>query len=162
MRILLIRHSIAMEREGWQDDDLLRPLTEKGEKVAKDFFKKLTKIYPSLDAVITSKAIRAFKTADILLKAYPTAQSETETLLNPGCSFDDFCTLLNKYREHEIVAFVGHEPDFSTITSRLIGADFISMRLKKPSIVEIELEGNCAGTLRNLISPKVLKRFSFH
>ena len=45
MRLLFIRHAKALKREKWEKDDLLRPLSEKGIKISKEFFEKLPKMY---------------------------------------------------------------------------------------------------------------------
>lgn len=162
MRILLIRHSIALERTEWDSDDLLRPLADRGKEVANDFFKKMPKVYRSIDVIISSKATRAIQTADLLGNNYSGSRFEVEELLNPGCTPDAFREILQRYQEVETIAFVGHEPDFSEITANLLGVPTLPMRLRKPSIVDIEWDENGQGILRNLISPKVFKKFRLH
>jgi len=69
MKLLIIRHSLAIDISEWICHDLERPLVEKGIKRAKKFFKYISKIYPEIDFIITSKALRAKQTAEIL-KSY--------------------------------------------------------------------------------------------
>lgn len=156
-RFLFIRHSIALEREEWNQDDLLRPLSEKGVKVANDMFKKLPKVY-DVDMIVCSKAERAHHTARILAKYYPHAELVCTERLNPGCTFDEFDRVLDELDSlPEIIAFVGHEPDFSEIVSELITESFIRVRLKKPSLVEVEMLDEEIGELRAFLTPKIVK-----
>lgn len=161
MRLFFIRHSIALERYEWNKNDLLRPLSQKGKKVADNFFKKIATLY-RFDAIITSKATRALETAEILMEHLEDVPLYHSSLLEPGCDFAEFKKEFASFDgSYENIAFVGHEPDFGSIISSIIapGAPYVMLKLKKPSLAEIELldTGMMSGELRNLISPKVLK-----
>ena len=53
MRLILVRHAKAEDREKWVgEDDLKRPLTKKGKKQAKKIAKYIHKQYPKVDAIV--------------------------------------------------------------------------------------------------------------
>ncbi|HIE34657.1 MAG TPA: phosphohistidine phosphatase, partial [Campylobacterales bacterium] len=112
MKLLFLRHAKALNREEFMDDDLLRPLTNKGIKISKEFFKKISNIF-DIDIIISSKATRAYQTAKILQQFYPNVPLKTTRLLNPGATFFDIKTIIDDHKEYEKIVLVGHEPDFS-------------------------------------------------
>lgn len=160
MKLLFIRHSIALEREDWDRDDLLRPLSKKGVKNANEFFSDIAKIY-NIDTIVTSQAKRALETAKILHKYYPKIELIEDDKLNPSSNFENFIKVKDKieakFDKIEVIAFVGHEPDFSEIISKLISSSMVDLKLKKPSIVEIEFNEN-RGKLMAFLTPKHLKK----
>lgn len=150
MKLLFIRHSLAMDREVFVGNDLERPLVEKGIKRAKTFFKHIKKIYPKIDYIITSKAKRAKDTALILKEFYKDAIYEETTLLYPGANINDLKKVLKN--KDGIIAVVGHEPDLSEFIKELMFAPNLKIKLKKPSLVELEDK-----VLKALIQYKHLK-----
>ena len=136
MKLLFIRHSLAVEREEWRGHDLDRPLAEKGKKRARKFFKVIKKIYPEIDIIITSKAKRALQTAEILKEFYLDADFEITSKLYPGANFNDLKEVLEG--REGIIAIVGHEPDLSEMIKTIMHAPNLKLKLQKPSIVEIE------------------------
>lgn len=150
MKLLFIRHSLAMDREAFVGNDLERPLVEKGIKRAKTFFKHIKKIYPQIDYIITSKAKRAKDTALILKEYYKDAIYEETTLLYPGANINDLKEVLKN--KDGIIAIVGHEPDLSEFIKELMFAPNLKIKLKKPSLVELEDK-----VLKALIQYKHLK-----
>lgn len=150
MKLLFIRHSLAMDREAFVGNDLERPLVEKGIKRAKTFFKHIKKIYPQIDYIITSKAKRAKDTALILKEYYKDAIYEETTLLYPGANINDLKEVLKN--KDGIIAIVGHEPDLSEFIKELMFAPNLKIKLKKPSLAELE-----DRVLKALIQYKHLK-----
>jgi len=150
MNLLFFRHSLAVERESFEGHDFDRPLSEKGVKRAKLFFKHIKKIYPKIDYIITSKALRAKQTADLLAEYYPQARFEQTSLLYPGAGIND----LKQALQNKIgtVAVVGHEPDISNFIKELMYAPNLKLKLRKPSLVEIQ-----DGVLKALIQYKHFK-----
>ena len=136
MTLLFIRHSLAMEREEWTGHDFERPLTEKGIKRAKKFFKHIKKIYPEIDFIITSKAKKAKETAQILKHFYPDVTYEETSLLYPGADMVDLKQVINN--KTGVVAIVGHEPDLSNFVKELMYAPNLKLKLRKPSLIEME------------------------
>ena len=136
MKLLFIRHSLAMNREEWSGHDFDRPLIEKGIKRAKKFFKHIKKIYPEIDFIITSKAKRAKETAQILKHFYPDVTYEETALLYPGADMVDLKQVIND--KTGVVAIVGHEPDLSNFVKELMYAPNLKLKLRKPSLIEME------------------------
>ncbi len=166
---MFIRHAVAQDREEFSgDDDLQRPLTEKGRKKARKAFDGLLNLYDPPDLIIHSEAERARDTAEILGRVFPSSPLRESALLNPGADYESLRKLLaDRDVRGECVALVGHEPDFSEMISGLLQAGpgdedhaahaFLHLDIKKASCVEIKLDGEGAGELRNFLSPGVLR-----
>ncbi len=159
MKVLLIRHAIAMDREEFEgSDDLLRPLTKKGKEKAKEFFEKISKIY-DIDVIISSKATRAIQTAQILLPFFEGIEYKKTPLLNPGASYYDYEKVIKEHKKHNTIALVGHEPDITMAFAKMVGCKFLNIAVKKASVIEIE-ESNNSMELRAMLYPKLLKNLN--
>ena len=150
MKLFFIRHSLAVDRDEFKGHDFDRPLTEKGIKRAKKFFKEIKKIYPKIDYIITSTAKRAFQTAEILKSYYPDAKFIKSPKLLPGANIDDLKSEIND--KSGSIAIVGHEPDLSGMIKDIMYAPNLKVKLSKPSLVEME-----DGVLKGLFSYKHFK-----
>ena len=155
MRVLFIRHAKALQRDDWKDDDLLRPLSNEGIKKARHLFSKLPHIYP-IDVIVSSKALRATQTAQLLKEFYPNAKYFETSRLNPGATPLTYESMIEKFRGYQNVAFVGHEPDISLAVGNLIGCEEAYIKIKKASVTE--LVGDDIFELVGMIYPKLLKR----
>ena len=83
MRILVVRHGPAGDREEWErtgKDDSLRPLTPKGKKEVRKAAAGLVRLIPSLDLIATSPWTRAAQTAEIVNREYGVDVEEVEEL----------------------------------------------------------------------------------
>jgi len=150
MKLLFIRHSLAIEREEYLGHDFDRPLSEKGIKRAKKFFKEIKKIYPHIDFIITSTAKRALQSAEILDSYYPKAKIVKTSKLLPGAGINEFNEIISE--KEGVIAIVGHQPDIEEIIKSLMYAPNLKIRLSKPSLVELE-----DNILKALLSYKHLK-----
>jgi phosphohistidine phosphatase len=151
-KFLFIRHSLAVESHEFKGHDFDRPLTQKGKERAKVFFKTVKNIYPIINYIITSKAIRAKETAEILKEFYTDAVYIESELLYPGASFKDFKEAVKD--KDGIIAIVGHQPDISEFISKLIDSECY-LKLSKPSLAEVE-----NNTLKGLFSYKHFRNFN--
>jgi len=149
MKILFIRHSLAVDRDEFRGHDFERPLNEKGKKRAKKFFENVKKIYPDIDYIITSTALRAKQTAEILKNFYPQAVYEETPLLLPGAGLEELKKVL---KNEGVIAIVGHEPDLSNFIKEIMYAPNLKIKLQKPSLAELE-----EGVLKSLLQYKQLK-----
>src|SRR5262249_31041428 len=73
MKLLLIRHAIAEEREDFArtgKDDRLRPLTDEGRKRMKQAARGLLETLPEIDLLATSPLTRAAQTGAIVDSVY--------------------------------------------------------------------------------------------
>ncbi|MGE5333592.1 MAG: phosphohistidine phosphatase SixA [Nitrososphaerota archaeon] len=139
MRIYLMRHGLAGNRDAWQGDDRLRPLTDKGERriyAAADGLKALDL---DVDALLTSPLVRARQTADIVGEALNLRVEEYEALA-PGFGLEQLATLLTTYSTARGLMLFGHEPDFSHVIGQLIapGGD-AQILMKKGACCALDL-----------------------
>ncbi|HEY2291027.1 MAG TPA: histidine phosphatase family protein [Thermoanaerobaculia bacterium] len=122
MKLLLIRHAIAEEREDFAKtgkDDRLRPLTEEGRKKMKQVARGLQEIVPEIDLLATSPLTRAAQTGAIVDSVYGGLKEVEIAELSPGSTPNDFLRWLRKQKAGCIAA-VGHEPSISLILSWLL------------------------------------------
>lgn len=150
MNIYVIRHGHAEERENWYEDDLLRPLTEKGRKRAAKAFARYFDVYKKPDIIISSAAIRALETAEILQDIIKTDVIISKNI-NPGADSTDYQKLIEDYKSFKYIAFVGHEPDMSEFISAATAESRLLCEFKKGSICFIK--GN---VLHSLVQQKML------
>ncbi|CAE7801798.1 glxK [Symbiodinium microadriaticum] len=118
-KLILVRHAQAASPES--GDDFGRKLTALGERAARHLGRWLAQEFKTINAIISSTAVRATTTAEILseeLKAPGILDFEEElyeasvrTMLNVIHSADS---------NHEVVIIVGHNPTISYI------ADFLT------------------------------------
>src|SRR5436305_8482937 len=122
MKLLLIRHAIAEEREDFAKtgkDDRLRPLTEDGRKKMKQVARGLQEIVPEIDLLATSPLTRAAQTGAIVDSVYGGLKEVEIAELSPEATPVDFLRWLRKQKA-DTVAAVGHEPSISLILSWLL------------------------------------------
>lgn len=167
MRLLFIRHARAIPAAEYNGDDLKRPLKKKGILRAKKAFLGVKRLFPTLEIIYTSKAVRATQTASILSGVYDNLAVEEVDLLNPGAELPEFLRFLQAVSsQHGTIAIVGHEPDFSEIISGLLqhhsGTDHeehtaLGLDVKKASCIELTGSGT-SWVLESLLPPRVLRR----
>lgn len=119
MRIYLMRHGLAGNRDAWQGDDRLRPLTDKCERriyAAADGLKALDL---AVDKLLTSPLVRARQTAEIVGEVLNLRIEEHEAL-SPGFDLEQLASLLTSYSTARGLMLFGHEPDFSHVIGQLI------------------------------------------
>src|SRR5260370_14730306 len=119
MKLLIIRHAIAEEREDFErrgKDDSLRPITEEGKKKMKQGARGLRSLVPEIDLLATSPLTRAAQTAAVLDSVYGGLREGEITELAPESSPVEFLSWLRK-QSGENVAVVGHEPSIRPFVS---------------------------------------------
>ena len=122
MKLLLIRHAIAEEREDFAKtgrDDRLRPLTDEGRKKMKQAARGLREIVPEIGLLATSPLTRAAQTGAIVDSVYGGLKEVEIEELAPEATPNDFLRWLRKQKA-EVLAAVGHEPSLSLILSWLL------------------------------------------
>ncbi|HEX9940583.1 MAG TPA: histidine phosphatase family protein [Thermoanaerobaculia bacterium] len=122
MKLLLIRHAIAEEREDFArtgKDDHFRPLTDEGRKKMKQAVRGLRGLVPEIDLLATSPLARAAQTATIIDSVYGGLKEVEIEELSPDATPEDFLRWLRK-QEAGTLAAVGHEPSISLILSSLL------------------------------------------
>ena len=153
MRILFIRHAHAVEADLFAGGDLERPLTPEGRKRFKRVAARLAKRYPVPDRLVSSNAVRARQTAEVLADAFVCSKPDVRDELNPGASVAAIRRVVESLRGAAWVALVGHEPDFSQTVSAWVAGGGLDLKLKKGGVVEVELLPRGRARLRAVWDP---------
>jgi phosphohistidine phosphatase len=158
MKLLVVRHAIAMDREDYQKsppiapekdsvkNDEHRPLTLEGLRKMRKGAKNLRELIRKPDLMISSPLTRAVQTAEILMESWSGLPCVESDALKPGAHPD---ALIEWFLQHpefskkkSLVAVVGHEPQLSHLASWLIaGANRSLLTLKKGGACLIEFDG---------------------
>lgn len=142
MRVLIIRHAHAEEREDWNligKPDELRPLTKKGIFRFADVAMGLMKLIDSIEIIFTSELIRSIQTAELLVKGFPGSRVEIIENLNPGKDQNQMLPVIEKLIQGKTYAFIGHQPELERLISQLMAShSLLNFRLKKGGAVLLE------------------------
>ena len=159
MRLLVVRHAIAVPHGTPEIPEEERPLTAKGEKRFQVAAKGLARICRRPDVLLSSPLVRARQTADIAAGAWGKVEV-TEADALAGGSYEQIATAVEKYGDQKLVAIFGHEPDVSMVVARLLGSS-ASERLtfKKGGAALLDVPGKMAdgGALVWYVPPRVLR-----
>jgi phosphohistidine phosphatase len=158
--LYLIRHAIAGERGPKYPDDNLRPLTARGVDKMRAAARGFADLNPDIDVVATSPLVRAKQTAEIVVaELAPAPAQDILGELAPGHSPADLADALGRYRSHQTIALVGHEPDLGRFAAWLIGSS-CPIPFKKGGIACFEVADFPPGrtsTLLWLAMPRMLR-----
>jgi phosphohistidine phosphatase len=160
MRLLIVRHAIALPRgtPGVADEE--RPLTKDGRARFRRAARGIARAYAPPDALLTSPWMRAAQTARILAKAWGGVKPKGAKALAGG-SFEEQAAILDRVPSDSVVAIVGHEPHLSALLARLLGARTAErLELRKGGVAVVEVPGKLAsgGSLVSFLPPAVLRR----
>ena len=165
MNLYLLRHGIAAERgTGHYASDADRPLTTKGRRKLRRAAAAIRAMDLSIDVILSSPLARARQTAELIAKAlHCRHRLELTELLAPGVSAAGLVRRLNQLKPQSAL-LVGHEPDLSTLASRLLtGGDRLAITFKKGGLCRLSIErlraGRCAS-LEWLVTPAQLELMS--
>jgi phosphohistidine phosphatase len=159
MEIYLLRHGLAEDRETWDKDDALRPLTKQGKRITQLSAETMAALELKPNWIITSPLVRAYQTAEIVARRLSLMDKLVQDeRLGPGFSLPHMEQILEAYPYDESVMFVGHEPDFSETLSDLIGGG--SLVFKKGGLARVSIlsRSPLSGELIWLVPPKLLAR----
>ena len=157
MQILFVRHAEAVDADRFQGEDLLRPLTASGKNKARTAYRYLAKVVDAPDLIVTSEAVRARETADVLASAFSTTKIKISPLLNPGCEPRHFRKLIRELGfKIKRLAIVGHEPDLTDVISDIVAFDRLNIRIKKGACIQLEMNDHFRGDLFMLIPLSIL------
>ncbi len=158
LNLHLLRHADAGDPAMWEGDDAARPLSEKGVRQAERLGRHLARVEFETDAIISSPKVRALQTAEIVGRALGVDVKVDDRLAGP-LDLRRVGALLRAAGGPRRPVLVGHDPDFSELLARLVGAP--SLPMKKAAIARVELpDGGLAGpgVLRWLLPPDVVPR----
>lgn len=155
MRLILVRHAKAEDREKWGDrDDLKRPLTKKGKKQAKKIAEYIAKKYPSVDVIISSVAKRTCATAKQITKLQSNAAFFLSPHVNPDRGAEGIMLHKDEMRDNwQTIVIIGHEPAISDVIHLLCAKtrDF-EFKIGKGAIAELERTNEGSWRLVGLIN----------
>jgi phosphohistidine phosphatase len=133
MECILFRHGIAVERDDWDGEEHLRPLTPKGAEKTREAVAGLLRLELEPGYLWTSPLARAFDTAKLIRQMLcPRIELHAHEVLLPEASPDKLLALLSSLPSDATVICVGHEPHLGeTAGLLLLGKPVTGLSLKK-------------------------------
>jgi len=158
-----MRHGIAVQRGSHgASSDAERSLTTKGRRKMQEIAGGLQRVGFEVDWIVTSPLARAAQTAEIVAETVSSqAPLDFCNALRPGGSAQELLAYLSRRPSRRQVLLVGHEPDLSTLASRLIGSPRLAnLAFKKGGCCLIHFEHSpweAAGQLSWWLTPQLLR-----
>jgi phosphohistidine phosphatase len=158
MRLYFYRHAPALSRAEWDGIDSERPLSTDGAETASAMSKHIAGMELTIDAIVSSPFVRAWRTAEILAEEIAAPPLVADRGLEPA-AFDRKAleAIIDAYADAAGLVIIGHEPSMTAVIADVIGGG--DMVLKKAGLARVDLFGTttpATGTLRWLIPPKLL------
>jgi|SRR5579862_229256 len=162
MRLLIVRHAIAVERgtEGVKDDE--RPLTKRGIARFRSAARGIARTLRRPDLLLTSPLLRAHQTADILAKAWGRTTPKKSDALAGG-AVREIAAAIGEQGTDALVVLVGHEPHLSALLAHILGgsrAERLAFRKGGCALVECDAGLDGGGRLLFFLTPKILRTIS--
>ena len=155
--IVLMRHGVAEERSDERPDET-RALTAEGQKKMKENAKGLAHLLGGVDAIVSSRLLRAVQTALFVAKAVALKQNVvTDDALRPESTVAEVRALIERTGGKTVV-LVGHEPLLSQTALELAGLRGTA-ELKKGGCYVFRLR-EASFELENMLTPRVLRHIS--
>jgi phosphohistidine phosphatase len=142
MRLYLIRHGIAIDREAPNcPPDTERPLTPKGMKRSHAAALGLRALDVKPNAVLSSPWLRALQTAEIFCETigYPSKKIIRTDALKGTSSPGDLMRELQSMKAKVVLCF-GHEPHLHLVIAHVLRTSAKITELKKAGLAVLELE----------------------
>ncbi|HET9317401.1 MAG TPA: histidine phosphatase family protein [Vicinamibacteria bacterium] len=158
MRLIVIRHAIAVDRSPDIPDDA-RPLTQEGKKRFRQAARGLARLFPPPDLLLSSPLLRARQTARIASKAWRVVVTEEVAL--GGGSVSDLQAALRRVPAQATVAMVGHEPQLSEFLAHILGSsqpDRLTFKKGGAAVVDLPAGPDSAASLLAVLPPRILRR----
>ena len=167
MRLLIVRHAIAEDRETFAlagRDDSLRPLTDDGRRKMRRAAAGLASLVESLAVIATSPFTRAAETATILAAAFSGPGPMNIDALAPDAHPDALLRALPHLDASATIALVGHEPQLSRLAAWLLIGElrpFVVLKKGGACLVEFaEAPRAGGGSLLWSLTPSQLRRLA--
>ena len=165
MDLYLVRHAVAFNPDPTEwPDDRERPLTPDGEKRMRRAARGLGELTSSVDLVLSSRFVRAWRTAEILEKELRPGWPKPIPCeaLESGHAPAEVLQALQPHVEQAAVVLVGHEPNMHELASYLLTADtgHAQLEFRKGGVARFELLGGLrpgSARLVWLLAPKILR-----
>jgi len=160
MRLIIIRHAIAVPRGTPDVPDDERTLTRRGRQRFRSAAAGLARLVKRPDFVLSSPLPRARETADIAAREWGKRVEVTEEAALAGGTVEEISKMLEGYPGDSTVAIVGHEPDLSELLARVLGTPHERrLTFKKGGAAMVELSGSAldGGGLIWYLPPRLLR-----
>lgn len=147
MQLVIVRHAHAGSRRAWEDDDRLRPLSEKGSLQAKRLAEMLSRYEPA--RLLSSPAVRCTQTLQPLADDLG-LEIDPDVRLLEGAGFDQVDSLLDEVADTGLTTVVSTHGDVvPLLLQRLVDQGMepdAPLMWKKASAWIIEREDGSWGT----------------
>lgn len=156
MRLYFFRHAIAKDADA-NTPDASRELTDEGVANTRQAARALKPLGVKLNYLYSSPLTRAYQTAVIIGQALD-LDVLVRKEVGPGFGIHAVEALVSDLGAADGIMFVGHEPDFSTTISSLVGGRVV---IKKGGLarVDIVMSQPLLGELVWLLAPKIFSAF---
>jgi phosphohistidine phosphatase len=154
MKLFIMRHGPA-EDESADGQDASRTLTKIGRERVYEVARKLKDAGELPTTICSSPLARAKETAEIL-KEVLSIELSLSTLLAPGQKSIELVKQLRKEGTDNVI-LVGHEPDLSLLSVRLLGHALPTGGFSKAMVLGLSFDDNHESSLRFLLDPKSLQ-----
>jgi phosphohistidine phosphatase len=160
MKLLIVRHAIAVPRGTPDIPDAERPLTGEGVRRFEAAARGLARLFDRPDVLLASPWRRAWDTALLAAEAW----GKVKPRRTPELASDDsdaLADVLDAHRAAGLVAVVGHEPWLSELLGRLLGSphpDRLELKKGGAALLEVPEGIRQGGRLLSYLPPKVLRR----
>lgn len=154
MRVLLVRHGIAIDEEpGLGDEE--RYLTPEGRAKTRKVAELLARQGVTVDRILTSPLVRATQTAEIVAREVGCDDVRVALALAPGAALSAVDVVIASGGSAGALALVGHEPSMSDIAAHLLGLRRFPRPFKKAGVCAIAVAGpRGVGKFEFFVTPR--------
>jgi len=156
--IYFLRHASAGESLEDPKKDEARGLDKEGIRQCTYVGKALAALDVSVDVIATSPLKRAMQTASLVGNEIGfEGKLHKEDALRPEATFNHFAEMIEKYRNHEAIMIVGHNPSETSFLARTISpSGKARIDFKKGAVAKVVAESQGAQ-LHWMLTPKVAR-----
>jgi len=159
VRLLIVRHAIAVDAGAPGVPDADRPLTPAGAGKFRASARGLAALLDPPDVLLASPLLRARQTAEIAAAAWGKVTPRSTPALAGG-GFEELAEVVDALRARKLVALVGHEPSLSALLARLLGTpQDARLAFKKGGAALVDVPDRLAGGGRLVwfLTPRLLR-----
>jgi phosphohistidine phosphatase len=153
MELLILRHADAVFDA---PSDFDRQLSEKGVRQAHEVASFLKTEHCTPDLVLTSPAVRARSTAEVIGRELKVQVIECPWAV-PGMYAEDAIRQLNAFSHFNRVLLVGHQPDLAELTARLLGMPNPDrLHIRKAALIHLRMLGGAGASLEAFVPCRLM------